>query len=112
MLNINTINNIVIQFAETNNFLQQKDIDAVENSDFNRKNYTKINNKKYISMNEYKERIEIEIGRIHIEVDTIDEEEWYYIEKSHYFILNVIDFPNEDLLIEAILKECKNVKLL
>jgi hypothetical protein len=106
------INNIVKEFAETYNFLQQKDIDMVENSDFDRKNYLKISNKKYISIDKYTDKVEITIGKIIIEMDSYDENDWYSIDKDTLIRINIEDFSTENSLIEAIITECKKYDLM
>jgi hypothetical protein len=112
MLDIETIKNILKEFAEKYNFIQQKDIEKLETEDFNRKNYRKIDNKTFISINEYTDKTEVVCGKINIEIETIDEEEWYYIEKNNSFYINILDYPNEDRLIEAIITECRKYNLL
>lgn len=97
------IQTIIKEFAEKYNFIQEIDIRIIETSDFNIQNYRKIDKKPFISS----EGNNIVFGRICIEIDTIDEEEWYSIEKNNYFILNTIDYENEDLLIETMTNECK-----
>jgi len=98
MLDINTIKKRIKEFAEQNNFVQQKDIEIIETSDFNRDNYKKIDGKLFISINEYKHKYKTEIafGKINIEIDTIDEDEWYSIDKNNYFVVDISNFPNED----------------
>jgi hypothetical protein len=103
------LNKIIKEFAETYEFLQQKDIDMVENSDFDRKNYLKISNKKYISIDKYTDKVEISIGKIIIEIDSYDENEWYSIDKNIFIRINIEDFPNEYSLINEIVKECKKI---
>jgi hypothetical protein len=112
MIDSEIIKNVIKEFAEKYNFIQEIDIIMLENSDFNKKNYSKMNNKNFISINEYKKKIEIVCGKINIIIDSIDEEEYYSIDKNDYFIINIIDFTNEDRLIESIIKECINHKLL
>jgi hypothetical protein len=106
------LNKIIKEFAETYGFLQQIDIDMVENSDFDRKNYLKISNKKYISIDKYTDKVEISIGKIIIDIDSYDENEWYYIDKNTYIRINIDDFPNEYSLINAIVKECRKYNLM
>jgi hypothetical protein len=112
MIDIEIIKNVIREFVEKYNFIQEIDIIMVENSDFNKKNYIKINNKNFISINEYNKKIEIVCGKVNIIIDSIDEEEYYSIDKNEYFFVNIIDFTNEDKLIESIIKECKNHKLM
>jgi len=101
------IEKIIKEFAETYDFLQQKDIETIENSDFDRNNYLKINNKKYISIDKYTDKVEINIGKIIIEIDSYDENDWYSIDKNIFIRINIEDFPNEYSLINVIVKECK-----
>lgn len=112
MIDIETIKFMMKEFAEKYNFIQQKDIEKLETEDFNRQNYHKIDNKFFICMNKYTDKTEIVCGKINIEIDTIDEEEWYYIEKNNSFYINILDYPNEDRLIEAIIIECRKYNLL
>jgi hypothetical protein len=106
------LNKIIKEFAETYEFLQQKDIDIVEYSDFDRKNYLKISNKKFISIDKYTDKVEIAIGKIIIEIDSYDENEWYSIDKNTYIRINIDDFPNEYSLINEIAKECRKYNLI
>jgi hypothetical protein len=106
------ITKIIKEFAETYGFLQQKDIDTVENSDFNRKNYLKIGNKKFICIETYTDKVEIAIGKIIIEIDSYDGNDWYSIDKDTLIRINIDDFPNECSLINEIVKECKKYDLI
>jgi hypothetical protein len=106
------IQNIIKEFAEKYNFIQEKDIDRVETSDFNRQNYFELDNKPFISIINFKSSIDITIGKINIEIDTIEEEEWYTIGKIYSAFINISDYKNEDLLIETITNECKKHKLI
>ena len=112
MMNIITIKNIIKEFAEKYNFIQEKDIERVETSDFNRQNYLELDNKSFISIIIINKGIDITIGKINIEIDTIDEEEWYSIEKNYSAFINISDYKNEDLLIETVTNECKNYNLI
>jgi hypothetical protein len=102
------IEKMVKEFAETYGFLQDFEIDMVETSVFQRENYLKIDNKKFISIQKYTDKVEIAIGKIIIEIDSYDENEWYSIDKNTYIRINIDDFPNEDSLI----KECKKYDLI
>jgi hypothetical protein len=112
MLDIETIKNTIKEFAEKYNFVQQIDIEQVETEDFNRQNYLKIHDKKFVSIDKYTNKTEIIFGKIIIEIDTIDEEEFYSIDKNRYFFINILDYPNEDELMEVIIKECKKYNLI
>ena len=106
------IDKIIKEFAETYGFLQQKDIEMVENSAFQRENYLKIGNKKFVSINKYTDKVEISIGKIIIEIDSYDENEWYSIDKNIFIRINIEDYPNEYSLINEIVKECKKYDLI
>jgi hypothetical protein len=106
------IQKIIKEFAETCGFLQQMDIDIVENADFDRNNYLKLGNNKFICIDKYHDKVEISVGKIIIEIDSYDEQEWYSIDKDTYFRINIIDFPNEDSLMNEIVKECKKYNLM
>ena len=79
MIDIETIKNTIKEFSENYNFIQQLDIEKVETEDFNIQNYLKMNDKKYISINKYTYKTEIECGKISIETDTFEDEEFYSI---------------------------------
>ena len=106
------LNKIIKEFAETCGFLQQMDIEMVENADFDRKNYLKISNKKYISIDKYTDKVEISIGKIIIEMDSYDGNDWYSIDKNIFTRINIEDFPNEYSLINEIAKECRKYDLI
>jgi hypothetical protein len=107
------LNRIIKEFAETYEFLQQIDIETVENADFDRKNYFKIDNKKYISIDTYTtDKLEITIGKIIIEMDSYDGNDWYSIDKNIFIRINIEDFPNEYSLINEITKECRKYNLI
>ena len=105
-MDIETIQSTIKEFAEKYNFLQEIDIEKVETSVFNRQNYRNIDGKNFISINKYDTKIVIEFGKINIEIDSIDEDDLYWIDKNILFSLNVLDFSNKDDLIDAILMEC------
>ena len=106
------LNKIIKEFAETYGFLQQIDIDMVETSVFQRENYLKINNKKFICIDTYTDKVEISIGKIIIYIDSYDENDWYSIDKNICIRINIDDFPNEYSLINEIVKECKKKDLM
>ena len=106
------IEKIIKEFAETYDFLQQMDIEMVENTDFDLKNYLKINNKKFICIDTYTDKVEISVGKIIIEIDNYDENDWYSIDKNIFIRINIDDFPNEYSLINEIVKECKKNDLM
>jgi hypothetical protein len=106
------LNKIIKEFAETCGFLQQMDIEMVENADFDRKKYLQIHNKKFICINTYTDKVEITIGKIMIEIDSYDENDWYSIDKDTLIRINIEDIPNECSLINEIVKECKKYDLI
>lgn len=108
MIDIEIIQNIIKDFAEKYDFVQQINIDNVVKV-FNIQDCLKMNYKKFISINQYTNSVEIVSGKINI---VVDEEEIYYIDKTNYFFINVLDYINEDKLIEAIIKECKKYKFI
>lgn len=112
MIDIENIQNIIKKFAEKYSFIQEIDIEKVETSHFNRENYLKIDNKNFICLNKYIDKTEITCGKINIEVDSIEEEEWYYIDKNIYFYIDILNYLNEDSLIEVIIKQCKTYNLI
>lgn len=106
------IQNIIKEFAEKYNFVQEMDIEKIENSEFKWINYKNLDYKPFIILNIYPTATEIAVGKINIIIDTIDEEEWFSIEKDNYFIINIVNDENENLLMEKITNECKNCKLI
>jgi len=104
MIDIETIKNIVKEFAEKYNFKQQIDIETVENSVFKRVDYFKMDNKKFICINQFPNKTEIAFGKI-----SIEGEEWFSIEKNNYFLINILDFTNKDTLMETIEKNCEKL---
>lgn len=106
-MDIETIKNTVKEFAEKYSFIQQIDIDNVC-SVFNKEKWLEMNGKKYISINEYPTKNEIVCGKLKIEINTIDEEERYYIDKEIFYRINALDYTN-DTLMEAIITECKKI---
>jgi hypothetical protein len=106
---IDSIQTIIQVFADKYNFIQQIDIQNIENADFDVKNYNKINGKKYIIISNNS----IEIGTIFILIDTYDEgDEYYSIDTNALFSINIVDILNEDILIECMISKCKQFDLL
>ena len=106
------LNKIIKEFAETYGFLQQKDIEIVEYAYFDRNNYLKIDDKKFICIDTYRDKVEISVGKIMIDVYSYDENDWYSIERDIFIRINIDDFPNENSLIEKIIKECRIYNLI
>ena len=57
-------------------------------------------------------KTQIDFGKINISIDTIEEEEWYYIDMKNCFVIDIVDYSNPERLLEEIIKECKNYKLI
>jgi hypothetical protein len=95
---------VINDFAEKYNFIQQKDIDLIENSEFNLKNYNKINGKSFVSICENKN---IEFGTICILIDNYEEDEQYTIDTNILFSCN-----SEETSMEEIIQKCKFYKLI
>jgi hypothetical protein len=111
MIDIEIIKNIIKEFAEKYSFIQQIDIETVEeNLVFKREDYIKMNNKKFICIDTYRDKLEIAFGKIIIEIDSYDENDWYSIDKDTYIRINIKDIPNEDKLIELIEKQCEKLQ--
>ena len=111
MLDIETIKNTIEEFAIKYNFIQQIDIEKVIKV-FNKQDCLNMNYKKFISINEYTTRTEIICGKINIEIERVKEEEKYYIDKTNYFFINVLNYTDKNMLIEEIIKECKKYKFI
>ena len=117
MIDIETTKHIVKDIAEYYNFLQKIDIERIENADFNRQNYMNIYGKPFVFIREYKnnncaDKTEITFGKINIEIDTIDEEEYYSIDDNIFFVVDISEFTEEHSLIEVIIQNCKKYNLL
>lgn len=97
-------------FAEKYGFLQQKDIDTIERADFDICNYRNLQNKPFVSINDFSTIMRF--GKIDVLIDTIDEQEWYSIDTNIYFSINILDFKDEQTILETILIECKKHGLL
>lgn len=92
-------------FVEKYGFLQQKNIDTIEKADFDIRNYRDIHNKPFVSIND--SSTIMRFGKIDILIDTIEEQEWYSIDTNIYFSINILDFNDEQTMLETILTECK-----
>lgn len=117
MLDIETTKHIVKEIAEKYHFLQKNDIEIIENADFNRQNYMNIYGKPFVVIresknNEYLNKTEITFGKINIEIDVIDEEEYYSIDGTIFFVVDISDFTEEYSLIETITQKCKMYNLI
>ena len=115
MLDIYSVKSIINDFSEKYNFIGQKDIEWIENSKFDIKNYNKIRCKKFVSIYEDQrnDTIEIEFGTILINIDRLEDgEEYYSIDKNILFSINTVDFLYKETLIEEIIIKCKIYNLI
>ena len=109
---MNNVFSVITDFVDKYDFIQQKDIEYIENLDFDVINYKKINGKPFVSMYE-QESSKIEFGTISIIVDKYDEDEEYYtIDKNTLFVIDIVDFLNKETLMEEIIQKCKLYKLI
>lgn len=115
MLDIYSVKSIINDFSEKYNFIGQKDIEWIEKSKFDIKNYNKIRGKKFVSIYEDQrnDTIEIEFGTILINIDRLEDgEEYYSIDKNILFSINTVDFLYKETLIEEIIIKCKIYNLI
>ena len=99
-----TENKIIDYFVTKYNFIQQKDIELIENSEFDIRNYNKMHGKPFISSSS----VSIEFGTIFILVDNYEEgEEYYTIDKNILFVCN-----SEETSMEEIIQKCKIYNLI
>ena len=81
---------IIDALSKKNGFLQDADIENVEKCDFSSANYRAIDGKIYVSvLVSADEEYYLECGKINIIIETIDDEEWYYIDKNQIFIIDL-----------------------
>ena len=108
---MNNVFSVITDFVDKYDFIQQKDIEYIENLDFDVRNYNKINGKPFVSIDEH-DSSKIEFGTISIIVDKYDEDEEYYtIDKNTLFVIDIVDFLNKETLMEEIIQKCKFYKL-
>jgi hypothetical protein len=113
MIDIEILEKCIQEFAKTYDFIQQIDINIMEQSDsFDRQDYRKIDGKKIVCINKYLDQIIIEFGTIKIEIDEIEEQEWYWIDKNRVFSINTMDISDKDMLMEEMIRECKKNKFI
>jgi hypothetical protein len=115
MIDIEVLEKNIQEFAVKYNFVQQKDVNKIESSEpFEKQNYYNIHHKKFINIYQYfNNKIEVAIGIINIEVDEIDEQEWFCINNDDYtFIISINDFTNIDELMAEIINQCKKNNLI
>ena len=115
-MDIEMTQNIIKEFAEKYNFIQQIDIEMVEKlTDFNEyiKSCNKMHGKKYVIIYEWQNKIEIQIGTIFINVDKDEEgdQEFYIIDKNRLFSINVMDFSDKDTLMESMFVKFQTSKI-
>ena len=114
MIDIETMKFVMKEFAEKYNFIQQIDIEKVETEeDFNIQNYLKLDNKTFISINEYTDKTEVVCGKINIEIDGFhhhldpyqalqDLKRTYYSFQKGYFTIRVPNSLIENKLDDAV----------
>lgn len=114
MINHDIIMNTIQEFAIKYNFIQQIDIQKVEEAEiFHENDYWNLRGKKFVSIHEYSSsKTEIVFGKIYIEIDRYNEEEFYSIEKDILFVLNINDFLTIEVLIEKMISKCTLHKLI
>lgn len=95
----------IIYFAKKYGFILNKDIKAIEEKEFCQYDYNNIHNKPFICYND--DETKLIFGKIKVETDNIDEEEWYYIEKKYYFTINITKEMNDAILIT----QCKKYNI-
>jgi hypothetical protein len=102
-----TENKIIDYFVTKYNFIQQKDIELIENSEFDTRNYNKIHGKPFICINPLSSS-SIEFGTIFILIDKYDEDDEYYtIDKNILFECNL-----GETSLEEIIQKCKLFNLI
>ena len=113
---MNNVFSVINDFVNKYDFIQQKDIEYIENLDFDIKNYNKINGKPFVSIYNHEhdhKSSKIEFGTISIIIDKYDEDEEYYtIDKNTLFIIDIVDFLYKETLMEEIIQKCKLYKLI
>jgi len=108
MISPDDVKNIIDEFSEKNNFIQQQYIENIESSDFNVNIYNLINGKNFVSYKGEDVRNIIEFGTISIEVDRsdIDFEDYYGIYKNITFIIRLDETITKEILPSLILEKC------
>ena len=95
-------------FAIKNNIVQQSDIDRIEHNEiFVKKDYDQIHHKYFIGLIERNKEIFIEFGKIIVEIDTLDEEDFYSIDKNIIFSLPFFPEFLELITIEELMEIIK-----
>jgi hypothetical protein len=104
-LDLDILQNYITNFANTYDLIQQSDIERIETSDkFNKQDYLTIDGKKfiYLFIHEY----HIRFGKIEIEKEYFQEEEYYSIEKKNHFKINIMEFSNIVDIMNEVHKKC------
>ena len=112
---MNNIFSVITDFANKYDFIQQKDIEYIENLDFDVRNYNKINGKPFVYFYDNEndtENEKVEFGTISIIIDKYEEDEEYYsIDKDTLFTIDIVDLYKETMM-EEIIQKCKLYKLI
>ena len=109
-LDIDILQYYIQNFALKHNLIQQYDIVKIELSDkFDRQDYDNIDGKKfvYLYIHDYDNIFEIRFGKIKIEKEYIEGEEYYSIEKENHFKINIREFSNNiGNIMDEVNKKC------
>ena len=109
MIDLDILQSNISMFASNYNLIQQSDIERIEFSDkFNRQDYLTIDGKKfiYLFIHKYHNIFEIRFGKIKIEKEYLEEEEYYSIEKKNQFKINIMEFSDIGLIMNEVHKKC------
>lgn len=106
MLDIVVIKNMIQEFAEKYRFMQQSDIDRIENAEvFDCTNYDKIHGRPIVLVHEYSDRTLIQVGTVFVNIDKDDEgdQEFYSIDTETLFFIDVKEYLTTDAIMEVIM---------
>jgi hypothetical protein len=109
MVDLDILQDYINIFATKHELILQKDIERIEFSDkFNREDYDNIDGKKFIDFlfNDYHNIFEIRLGKIKIEKESLEGEEYYSIEKNIEFEINIFEFSNIDDIMKEVYVKC------
>ena len=102
--NMEELEKKMIEFAIKNNIIQGKYINYLENDNtpFNKKEYNEIHNKNYVEIINKNNEFFLDFGKILVEVDSIDEDDFYFIDKEILFSIPIL---NETINSENVLND-------
>lgn len=115
MLDIVVIKNMIQEFALKYHFMQQSDVDNIENAAvFDCRNYDKIHGRPIVLVHEYSDRTLIQVGTVFINTDKDDDgdEEFYSIDTLTLFFIRVEEYSTTEAIMEVILSECNKYLLI